>query len=73
MGVHDNTRLHPSGWVNKYVVIKITKQCKIKFTIDIYFIDQIELDVVSHDVCGLVFGNPYMYMKDEIFMWRDNQ
>jgi hypothetical protein len=25
------------------------------------------------DVCGVVFGIPYMYMRDVIFMWRANQ
>jgi hypothetical protein len=33
----------------------------------------VELDVVPLDVCGVVFGSPYMYMRDAIFMWRDNQ
>jgi hypothetical protein len=31
------------------------------------------LDVVPLDVCGVVFGSPYMYMRDVIFMWRANQ
>jgi hypothetical protein len=25
------------------------------------------------DICGVVFGIPYMYMRDAIFMWRSNQ
>jgi hypothetical protein len=33
----------------------------------------VELDVVPLDVCGVVFGSPYMYMRDVIFMWRENQ
>jgi hypothetical protein len=49
------------------------KQCKIKFAVSVDFIDEVELDVVSLDVCGLVFGIPYMYMRDEIFMQRSNQ
>jgi hypothetical protein len=32
-----------------------------------------ELDVVPLDVCGVFFVIPYMYMRDAIFMWRDNQ
>jgi hypothetical protein len=32
----------------------------------------VEVDVVSLDVCGVVFGSPYMYMRDVIFMRREN-
>jgi hypothetical protein len=49
------------------------KQCKIKFVVSAYFIDEVELDVVPLDMCGVVFGSPYMYMRDAIFMRRENQ
>ena len=32
-----------------------------------------ELDVVPLDVCGVVFGIPYMHIRDAIFMQRANQ
>jgi hypothetical protein len=48
--------------------IKVMKKCKIKFVVSAYFIDEVELDVVPLDVCGVVFGSPYMYMRDAIFM-----
>jgi hypothetical protein len=44
------------------------KHCKIKFVVSVDFIDEVELDVVPLDVCGVVFGSPYMYIRDEIFM-----
>jgi hypothetical protein len=71
--VHDNPIPYPLGWVNKDAEIKVTKQCKIKFVVSVDFIDEVELDVVPLDVCGVVFGIPYMYMRDEIFMQRANQ
>jgi uncharacterized protein (UPF0128 family) len=52
---------------------KGNKQCKIKFVVSVDFIDEVELDVVPLDVCGVVFGSPYMYMRDAIFMQRANQ
>jgi len=68
---------HPSpylwGWVSKDIKIKVTKQCKIKFSISANFIDEVELDIVPLNVCEVVFGSPYMYMWDVIFMWRANQ
>jgi hypothetical protein len=61
------------GWVNKDAKIKVTKQCKIKFAISVDFIDEVELDVVPINVCGVVFGSHYMYMRNEKFMWRAKQ
>jgi hypothetical protein len=61
------------GWVNKDAKIKVTKQCKIKFAVSADFIDEVELDVVPLDICGVVFGSPYMYMRNAIFMGRANQ
>jgi hypothetical protein len=37
-----------------------------------YDIDEVEVDVVLFDVCGVVFGSPYMYMRDAIFTKREN-
>jgi len=54
--------------VNKDVELKVTKQCKIKFSTSAYFIDEVELGVVPLDVTSVVFEIPYMYMKDVIFM-----
>ena len=38
-----------------------------------YYIDEVELDVVPLDVCGVMFGSLYLYMKDAIFIMRANQ
>ena len=53
--------------------MKVTKQCKIRFSISVYFIDEVDLDVVPLDVFGVMFGSPYMYMHDAISMRRANQ
>jgi hypothetical protein len=53
--------------------IKVKKQCKIIFGVSFHFIDEVELDIVPLDVCGIVFGSPDMYMRDEIFMWIANE
>jgi hypothetical protein len=71
--VHNHPSPYPLGWVNKDANIKVTKKCKIKFDISVDFIDEVELDVVPINICGVVFGIPYMYMRDEKFMSRANQ
>jgi hypothetical protein len=68
--VHDHPISYPSESVSKDAKIKIMKQCKIKFVVSVDFIDEVELDVVPLDICGVVFGIPYMYVRDAIFMIR---
>jgi hypothetical protein len=53
---------------NKDENIKVMKQCKIKFVVSSYFIVEVEFDVVPLDICVVLFGIPYMYMRDVIFM-----
>ena len=54
------------GWVNKEVEIRVIKQCKIKFSISENYVDEVEVDAISLDVCGIVFGSPYMFMRNVI-------
>ena len=72
MELHDHLIPNPLGWVNKYIELRVTKQCKIKFSTSAYYIDEVEVDVVPLDGCGVVFGSPYMYKMDAIFMRREN-
>ena len=69
--VHDHPNPYP--WVNKEEKLKITKQHKIRFVISVHFIDEVDLDVIPLDICGVVLGSPYMYMRDAILMRRANQ
>ena len=55
--VRDHRNPYPLGWVHKDVEMKVTKQCKIIFSISVVFIDQVDLNVVPLDVCGFVLGN----------------
>lgn len=70
--VRDHPNPYPLGWVHKDAELKVIKQCKIRFASSVDFIHEVDLDVVPLDVCGVVFGIPYMYMHDAIFMRRAN-
>jgi hypothetical protein len=35
--------------------------------------DEVEANVVPFDVCVVMFGSPYMYMRYDTFMRRANQ
>jgi hypothetical protein len=63
---YDRPNPYPLGWVNKDADIKVMKQCA-------NCIDEMEVDVVPLDVCGVVLGIPYMYMRDAILTRRENQ
>jgi len=43
----------------------------MKFLASVDFIDEVELDVATLHVRGVVFESPYMYMRDAIFMRRE--
>ena len=56
---------------NKDIEIKVMKQCKTKFVVSVYFVDEVELDVIPLDMSSVVFRSPYMYMRDVFFMRRE--
>jgi hypothetical protein len=47
--------------------LQVTKQCKIRFAITAKFFDEVELDVVSLDICGIVLGIPYLFDRKVVF------
>ena len=71
------TRNHPTtyplGWLNKSTQIKVTKQCGLRFAIIANYIDEVELDVVPIDICGVVLGSPYLYDHDAVFYRREHK
>jgi hypothetical protein len=37
----------------------VTKRCKLIFSITTNFIDEVDLDVIPLDMCGIVLESPY--------------
>jgi hypothetical protein len=52
---------YPLGWVCDKEKLNVTKKCRVRFAIASELIDEVDLDVVSLDICGIVLGNPYLY------------
>jgi hypothetical protein len=69
----DHPHPYPLGWVRKYVELKVRKQCKFKFSINQNFVDEVVANVVPLDICGVILGSPYLYVRDAIFRRRENQ
>jgi hypothetical protein len=43
------------------------------FSITANFIDEVELDVIPLDICGIVLGIPYLYDRITIFHHHENK
>jgi hypothetical protein len=61
------------GWVCDNSQVQVTKHCKLQFAITSSFMDEVELDVVPLDICGMVLGSPYLYDRKAIFYREQNK
>jgi hypothetical protein len=64
---------YPLGWIHNDNQLQVERQCVLKFAINSQFIDEVELDVVPLDICGIVLGSPYLYDRKAIFYREDNK
>jgi hypothetical protein len=51
----------------------VTRRCKLIFAITANYIDEVELDVIPLDICGIVLGSPYLYDRRAIFHHHENK
>ena len=54
---------YPLGWLCNKEKINVTKQCRVRFSITSKLNDEVDLDVVPLDICGIVLGSPYLMME----------
>ena len=56
------TQPHPTsyciGWIKDVGETKVTKQCRVPFSIGKYK-DEVMYDVVDMDACHMLFGRPW--------------
>jgi hypothetical protein len=64
---------YPLGWVCDKANLNVTKQCRVRFAIASKLIDEVDLDVVPLDICGIVLGSPYLYDRKELFFCHENK
>jgi hypothetical protein len=64
---------YPLSWVCDKEKLNVTKQCRVRFAIASKLIDEVDLDVVSLDICGIVLGSPYLYDRKTIFFHHENK
>ena len=49
---------YPLGWVCDKTKLQVTRQCKLRFAIGSTFVDEVELDIVPLDICGIFLAIP---------------
>ena len=64
---------YPLGWVCDKEKLNVTKQCRIIFSIASKLIDEVDLDVLPLDICGIVLGSPYLYDRKAVFFRHENK
>lgn len=72
METKNHSKPYPLGWLKENSQMQVTKQCCLRFAITNNFFDEVELDVIPLDICGVVLGSPYLYDQDVIFHRKDN-
>lgn len=66
-------KLHPLGWVCDNAKLQVIRKCKLRLIITVNFIDEVELDFVSLDICGMALGSSYLYDIKSIFHRHENK
>jgi hypothetical protein len=64
---------YPLDWTCDNAKLQVTRRCKLRFAITTNFIDEVELDVIPLDICGIVLGSPYLYDRKAIFHRHENK
>jgi hypothetical protein len=71
------TTPHPKpyhlGWICDNANLHVIRRCKLRFSIIANFIDEVEIDVIPLDICGIVLGSPYLSDRRAIFHCHENK
>lgn len=64
---------YPLGWIVNNANLHVTRKCLFNFDITEKFIDEVELDVVPHDISRIILGSPYLYDRKAVFYRYENK
>lgn len=52
--------------------VRVIKQCKFIFVVDVSLRNVVVGDAIPLDVCGVILGSTYLYVRD-VFKQMENQ
>ncbi|XP_038721986.1 uncharacterized protein LOC120014137 [Tripterygium wilfordii] len=70
--VEEHSKPYGLAWIQKGAEVKVSKRCKVCFSVGLTYKDQIWCDVVSMDACHLLLGRPWQYDRRVIQDGRKN-
>ncbi|KAL5797091.1 hypothetical protein ACOSQ2_001911 [Xanthoceras sorbifolium] len=74
--LHLKTHKHPSpyrlNWIIKSEKIKVTKQCRVSFSVGELYRDEVLCDVIDMDACDFLLGRPWAVDLNATFNGRNN-
>jgi hypothetical protein len=75
LGLESYDPMQPSSlaWLQKKYVMRITQRCKIKFSINVSYVDEVECEVASLDAYEVMFDSPYLWDRDATLYRREKK
>jgi hypothetical protein len=64
---------YPLGWICDNAKLHVKRRCELRFSITTNFINEVDLDVIPLDICGIVLRIPYLYDRRDIFHRHENK
>ncbi|KAL9685407.1 hypothetical protein QQ045_022857 [Rhodiola kirilowii] len=65
-------RPYALGWVSKGSQVRVTRTCKVPFSVGKYYREEVPCDVLDMDVCHVLLGRPWQYDNDVTYRGWDN-
>jgi hypothetical protein len=57
---YDLVQASPLVWLQGKIVMRITQRCKIKFSISVNYVNEVECEVGPLDAYRVMLGSPYL-------------
>jgi len=73
LGTKPHPKPYPLRWIHDKEKLNVTKQCKVKFVITSKLVDEVELDVIPLDICGMVLRSLNLYDRKAVFFRHENK
>ena len=71
--IKPHSKPYPLRWVCDKEKLHVTKQGRARFVIASKLVDEVDIDIVPLDICGILLGSLYLYDKKVVFFRHENK